>query len=72
MPTLQMRKQNDGLWTIRVTWPDGACEDVADFAHEQDADAWITHKFPVWLEEQKCTRAAARARMEHDGADDRD
>jgi len=39
MPTLQMRKQNDGLWTIRVTWPDGACEDVADFAHEQDADA---------------------------------
>jgi hypothetical protein len=59
MPTLQMRKENEGLWTIRITWPDGACEDIPGFPHEQDADDWITNKFPVWLEEQKKARASA-------------
>jgi hypothetical protein len=60
MPTLQMRKENEGLWTIRITWPDGACEDIPGFPHEQDADDWIANKFPVWLEEQKKARASVR------------
>ena len=56
MPTLQMRKENQGRWTIRVTWPDGECAEIPGFQHEQDADDWITNKFPDWLEEQKKAR----------------
>jgi len=56
MPTLQMRKQNESLWTVRVTWPDGASEDIPGFQHERDADDWIANKFPVWLEEQNKAR----------------
>ena len=57
MPTLQMRKENQGKWTIRVTWPDGVSEDIPGFPYEQDADHWITNKFPIWLEEQRKARA---------------
>ena len=46
MPTLQLRKENEGHWTVRVTWPDGAWEDVPGFEHEHDADDWIAHKLP--------------------------
>src|SRR5258707_581771 len=31
MPTLQLRKENEGHWTVRVTWPDGRFERVAGF-----------------------------------------
>jgi hypothetical protein len=57
MPTLQMRKENQGKWTIRVTWPDGMSEDIPGFPYEQDADDWITNRFPDWLEEQRKARA---------------
>jgi hypothetical protein len=56
MPTLQMRKENQGKWTIRVTWPDGMSEDIPGFPYEQDADDWITNRFPIWLEEQRKAR----------------
>jgi hypothetical protein len=56
MPTLQMRKENQGKWTIRVTWPDGVSEDIPGFPYEQDADDWITNRFPIWLEEQRKAR----------------
>lgn len=57
MPTLQVRKENEGCFTVRVTWPDGAWQDIPGFEHESDADDWIAHKLPDWLEEQKMARA---------------
>jgi hypothetical protein len=57
MPSLQVRKENEGRFTVRVTWPDGAFEEIAGFEHEKDADDWIAFKLPVWLEEQKHARA---------------
>jgi hypothetical protein len=67
MPTLQMRKENQGLWTVRVNWPDGTCQDIPGFEHEQDADDWIAKKFPDWLEEQKKARLGFTPRRAYRG-----
>lgn len=57
MPMLQVRKENEGRFTVRVTWPDGGWQDIPGFEHESDADDWIARKLPDWLEEQKMARA---------------
>lgn len=57
MPALQLRKENEGHWTVRVTWPDGAFKEIPGFEHEKDADDWIVRKLPEWLEEQRMARA---------------
>src|SRR6266545_8164874 len=63
MPTLQVRKENEGQWTVRVTWPDGAWQDIPGFEHEKDADDWIAAKLPDWLEERKMARLSDARRQ---------
>jgi hypothetical protein len=57
MPTLAVIKENEDRWTVRVTWPDGAWQEIPGFEHEADADDWIAHKLPDWLEEQRPAQA---------------
>jgi hypothetical protein len=54
LPALQIRHSGTSgreRWTVRATWQDGTFEEIAGFANEAEADEWIAHKFPIWIDE---------------------
>jgi hypothetical protein len=48
-PTLEVRQSKDTGYLVIVTWPKGLEQEVAGFATEAEARAWINDEAPDWI-----------------------
>jgi hypothetical protein len=48
----QPRQNGDG-WFVRATWDSGRTADILNFATRNDAEQWIEHEAPAWLEKRR-------------------